>query len=154
VKENIAYGRPNSTLQDIRTCARAAAIDDFIQSLPDGYDTIIGERGSTISVGERQRIALARALLRNPAILIMDEPTSALDPASEAAVAGAFARVLRGRTSVLITHHMSLVELADFAVVMDGGRIVESGTPRELLSRESYLSRQFQLARVTAGPGK
>jgi ABC-type multidrug transport system fused ATPase/permease subunit len=69
-------------------------------------------------------------------------------------VAGAFARVLRGRTSVLITHHMSLVELADFAVVMDGGRIVESGTPRELLSRESYLSRQFQLARVTAGPGK
>jgi ATP-binding cassette, subfamily B, bacterial len=154
VKENIAYGRPNSTLQDIRTCARAAAIDDFIQSLPDGYNTIIGERGSTISVGERQRIALARALLRNPAILIMDEPTSALDPASEAAVAGAFARVLGGRTSVLITHHMSLVELADFAVVMDGGRIVESGTPRELLSRESYLSRQFQLARVTAGPGK
>ena len=154
VKENIAYGRPNSTLQDIRTCAREAAIDGFIQSLPDGYNTIIGERGSTISVGERQRIALARALLRNPAILIMDEPTSALDPASEAAVAGAFARVLRGRTSVLITHHMRLVELADFAVVMDGGRIVESGTPRELLSRESYLSRQFQLARVTAGPGK
>ncbi len=154
VKENIAYGRPNSTLEDIRTCAREAAIDDFIQALPDGYDTIIGERGSTISVGERQRIALARALLRNPAILIMDEPTSALDPASETAVTRAFSHALRGRTSVLITHRMSLVELADFVVVMDGGRIVESGTPRKLLSQESYLSRQFQLARVTAGPGK
>jgi ATP-binding cassette subfamily B protein len=148
VKENIAYGKPDATLEEIRSCTRAAAIDDFIQSLPEGYDTIIGERGSTISVGERQRMALARALLRNPSVLIMDEPTSALDPASETAVAGAFARVVRGRTSILITHHMSLVEMADLVVVVEGGRLVESGTPRELLSRESYLSRQFQIARV------
>jgi ATP-binding cassette subfamily B protein len=151
VRENIAYGRPEATLTEIRACARDAAIDDFIESLPEGYATIIGERGSTISVGERQRMALARALLRNPSILIMDEPTSALDPASEAAVTGAFSRLLDGRTAILITHHMPLVEMADIVVVMNGGRVVESGAPRELLSRDSLLARRFQLVRPVIG---
>jgi ATP-binding cassette subfamily B protein len=151
VRENIAYGKPEASMEEIRECARAAAIDDFIQSLPEGYATIVGERGSTISAGERQRIALARALLRKPAILVMDEPTAALDPALEAAVSGVFTRVLRDRTTILITHRMSLVEMADVVVVINDGQVVESGTPRELLVSDSFLARQFQYARLTAG---
>jgi ATP-binding cassette, subfamily B, bacterial len=126
IRENIAYGRPEATLEEIRNCAAAAAIDSFIQSLPNGYETILGERGLTLSVGERQRIALARALLRDPRILILDEPTSALDPASEAAVTGELMNVLRGRTSILITHRMSLAELADMVVVIEDGCVFES----------------------------
>jgi ATP-binding cassette subfamily B protein len=123
IRENIAYGRPEATLENIRICAAAGAIDTFIQSLPQGYETIIGERGLTLSVGERQRIALARALLRDPKILILDEPTSALDPDSEAAVTGELLNVLRGRTSILITHRMHLVEMADMVVVLEDGAI-------------------------------
>jgi ATP-binding cassette, subfamily B, bacterial len=126
IRENIAYGRPEATLEEIRNCAAAAAIDSFIQSLPNGYETILGERGLTLSVGERQRIALARALLRDPRILILDEPTSALDPASEAAVTGELMNVLRGRTSILITHRMSLAELADMMVVIENGCVFQS----------------------------
>jgi ATP-binding cassette, subfamily B, bacterial len=126
IRENIAYGRPEATLEEIRNCAGAAAIDSFIQSLPNGYETILGERGLTLSVGERQRIALARALLRDPRILILDEPTSALDPAAEAAVTGELMNVLRGRTSILITHRMSLAELADMVVVIKDGCMLES----------------------------
>jgi ATP-binding cassette subfamily B protein len=126
IRENIAYGRPEATLEEIRNCAAAAAIDSFIQSLPNGYETILGERGLTLSVGERQRIALARALLRDPRILILDEPTSALDPAAEAAVTRELMNVLRGRTSVLITHRMSLAEMADMVVVIEDGCVLES----------------------------
>jgi ATP-binding cassette subfamily B protein len=126
IRENIAYGRPDATLEEIRNCAAAAAIDTFIQSLPNGYETILGERGLTLSVGERQRIALARALLRDPIILILDEPTSALDPAAEAAVTSELMNVLRGRTSILITHRMSLAELADMVVVLEDGCVLES----------------------------
>jgi ATP-binding cassette subfamily B protein len=126
IRENIAYGRPEATLEEIRNCAAAAAIDTFIQSLPNGYETILGERGLTLSVGERQRIALARALLRDPRILILDEPTSALDSASEAAVTSELMNVLRGRTSILITHRMSLADLADMVVVLEDGCALES----------------------------
>jgi ATP-binding cassette subfamily B protein len=126
IRENIAYGRPEATLEESRNCAAAAAIDTFIQSLPNGYETILGERGLTLSVGERQRIALARALLRDPRILILDEPTSALDSASEAAVTSELMNVLRGRTSILITHRMSLAELADMVVVIEDGCALES----------------------------
>jgi ATP-binding cassette, subfamily B, bacterial len=150
IRENIAYGKPGATLDEIRAAARSASIDDFISSLPQGYDTIVGERGCTVSAGERQRIALARALLRNPSILIMDEPTAALDPVSEVAIARALSQTLRGRTGILITHRMSLVEIADLVVVLDGGRIVECGTPRVLASGDTALSRQFRLAHVNA----
>ncbi len=126
IRENIAYGRPEATLEEIRNCAAAAAIDTFIQSLPNGYETILGERGLTLSVGERQRIALARALLRDPRILILDEPTSALDSASEAAVTSELMNVLRGRTSILITHRVALAELADMVVVLEDGCVLES----------------------------
>jgi ATP-binding cassette subfamily B protein len=154
IRENIAYGRPQATLDEIRGCAAAAAIDSFIQSLPQSYDTIIGERGVTLSVGERQRIAMARALLRDPSVLILDEPTSALDPTSEAAVTGEWMNVLRGRTSILITHRMSLVEIADMVVVLEGGRIIETGSPSSLLARKSYLSQQFQMARLNPSGSK
>ena len=154
IRENIAYGRPQATLDEIRGCAAAAAIDSFIQSLPQGYETIIGERGLTLSVGERQRIALARALLRDPSVLILDEPTSALDPTSEAAVTGEWLNVLRGRTSILITHRMSLVEMADMVVVVEEGRVIETGPPAWLLSQRSYLSQQFQMARLSPSGGK
>jgi ATP-binding cassette subfamily B protein len=126
IRENIAYGRPDATLEEIRNCAAAAAIDTFIQSLPKGYETILGERGLTLSVGERQRIALARALLRDPRILILDEPTSALDPAAEATVTSELMNVLRGRTSILITHRVALAELADMVVVLEDGCVLES----------------------------
>jgi ATP-binding cassette subfamily B protein len=148
VQENIAYGKPGALLGEIRACARAAAIDDFIQSLPEGYDTVIGERGCTISAGERQRIALARALLRNPSILIMDEPTSALDPTSEAAIVRTLSETLRGRTVILMTHRLSLVEIVDLVAVLDGGSIIESGNPRKLLSCDTQLSRQFRLTQA------
>ena len=148
VRENIAYGRPGATLDEVRICAAAAAIDSFIQSLPQGYETIVGERGVTLSVGERQRIALARALLRDPSVLILDEPTSALDPTSEAAVTGELLQVLRGRTAILITHRMSLVEMADLVVVIEDGRVIETGSPAALLSQRTYLSQQFKMARL------
>jgi ATP-binding cassette subfamily B protein len=148
VRENIAYGRPGATLDEVRICAAAAAIDSFIQSLPQGYETIVGERGVTLSVGERQRIALARALLRDPSVLILDEPTSALDPTSEAAVTGELLQVLRGRTAILITHRMSLVEMADLVVVIEDGRVIETGSPSALLSQRTYLSQQFKMARL------
>jgi ABC-type multidrug transport system fused ATPase/permease subunit len=143
IRENIAYGRPDATLAEIRACAQTARIDDFIQSLPAGYETVLGERGVTISVGERQRIALARAMLRNPSLIIMDEPTSALDVHSEAAVANELERALRGRTAILITHRLALVEIADMAIAIDDGRVIECGPPTRLLSQRSTLERQF-----------
>jgi ATP-binding cassette subfamily B protein len=149
IRENIAYGQPAATFAEIRRVAAIAAIDEFIESLPEGYETMVGERGATLSVGERQRIALARALLRNPAILILDEPTSALDPGSEAAVLAELTAAIRGRTTLLITHRMSLVEAADYVIVLEGGSILEQGTPAELLAKPGSLSCQFALARLT-----
>jgi ATP-binding cassette subfamily B protein len=154
LKENISYGNPVASLDEIRAVARDAAIDDFIQSLPQGYDTIVGERGCTISAGERQRVALARALLRNPSVLIMDEPTAALDPGSEVAIALALSKTLRGRTVILITHRMSLVEITDRVLVLESGRIAECGAPRDLMSRSSLLSRQFLLTNMNVPLGE
>jgi ATP-binding cassette subfamily B protein len=143
IRENISYGDPAASLDEIRACARDAAIDDFIQMLPLGYDTVIGERGCTMSAGERQRVALARALLRNPAILIMDEPTAALDPSSEAAVARALSQARRDRTVILITHRMSLVEIADQVLVLENGRIAETAARGDFSG--TALHRQFRL---------
>jgi ATP-binding cassette subfamily B protein len=133
IRENIAYGRPDATDEQIRAAAKSAGIHEFITGLPEGYQTSIGERGSTLSVGERQRIALARALLQDPAILILDEPTSALDADSEAIVACELARGLRGRTTLVITHRPSLALAADKVILLENGRIVDQGTPEEVL---------------------
>jgi ATP-binding cassette subfamily B protein len=143
VRENICYARPEATEQEIIEAARAAAIHDFIHGLPQGYDTMVGERGLALSAGERQRVAIARALLRRPRVLVLDEPTAALDPVTEKSLAGTLAGVLRGRTAVIITHRLSLVELADQVVLLEDGRVTESGSPAELLARGGALARHF-----------
>lgn len=138
--ENIAYGRYEASFERIRECARAAQIDDFIMSLPEGYETLVGERGATLSAGERQRIAIARALLRDPELLILDEPTASLDPLSETLVTLALAEVAKGRTTLLITHRQALIERADQVIVVHGGRIIEHGTPGDLMRSGGYLA--------------
>jgi len=141
--ENIRYARPDASFEEIVRAARAASIDEFIQSLPLGYDTQVGERGQTLSAGERQRIALARTLLRNPSVIVLDEPTAWLDPITENSLATMLSTALRGRTILIISHRLSLVKSADWAIMIDEGRVVESGRPDELLARNSLLSSFF-----------
>ncbi len=143
IRENIAYARPEATIEELVAAARAAAIHDFIVALPEGYDTLVGERGLTLSAGERQRIAIARALLRRPSVLVLDEPTAALDPPTERSVSDTLARLMPGRTTIVITHRPSLIEIADQVVVLEGGKVVESGPPMELLARGGALARHF-----------
>jgi ATP-binding cassette subfamily B protein len=142
-RENIAYGHSGASMDEIREAARQAGIHEFLQGLPEGYETVVGERGSTLSVGERQRIALARALLRNPQVLVLDEPTSALDPETEAVVTEELANNLRGRTVLVITHRLSLVRAADYVFVLSGGRVIQEGNPQALLREEGALVQSF-----------
>lgn len=134
VAENIAIGRPDASRVDIEQAAKAIGAHDFISALPDGYDTDVRKRGGRISAGQRQLVAFARALLANPAVLILDEATSSLDIPGERAVQRAMATVLRGRTAVVIAHRLSTVEIADRVLVMEHGRIVEDGPPAELIA--------------------
>jgi ATP-binding cassette subfamily B protein len=123
VRENLAYGKPDATLEEIAAAARAAAIHDHIQAMPRGYETILGERGLTLSAGERHRMTLARALLRNPSVLVLDEPTAALDAETEREIVESLAAVLRGRTAILITHRASLAAIADQVITLDRGKL-------------------------------
>jgi ATP-binding cassette subfamily B protein/subfamily B ATP-binding cassette protein MsbA len=134
VAENIAYGRPGATREEVVRAAEAARADEFIRRLPRGYDTVVGERGATLSGGERQRIAIARAMLKDAPILILDEPTASLDAETEAAVMGALAELMKGRTSIVIAHRLSTVRRADAVVVMEGGRVVQFGRHEELMA--------------------
>ncbi|MFE0250083.1 ABC transporter ATP-binding protein [Streptomyces sp. NPDC059010] len=134
VAENIAIGRPDATREEIERAAKAIGAHDFIGSLPDGYDTDVRKRGGRISAGQRQLVAFARALLADPAVLILDEATSSLDIPGERAVQRAMSTVLHGRTAVVIAHRLSTVEIADRVLVMEHGRIVEDGTPAELIA--------------------
>lgn len=132
IAENIAYGRPGATREEIVAAAKAAQIHDFIMSLPQGYDTVVGERGVGLSGGQKQRVAIARALLLDPRILILDEATSSVDTKTEELIREALRRLMAGRTSFVVAHRASTVRLADRVLVLDQGRIVQMGTPAEL----------------------
>ncbi len=140
VRENIRYGREQATDLEIEEAAQQAEAHDFIQSLPDGYDTVVGERGQKLSGGQRQRISLARAILRNPAILVLDEATSAVDNETEAAIQRSLAHVTKGRTSLVIAHRLSTVRDADKIWVLEAGRVTESGRHEELLQNNGLYA--------------
>ncbi len=140
VRNNIAYGRPEASLEDIIAAARAAHAHEFIMRLPQGYDTVVGERGSRLSMGERQRLAIARSLLKDPPILILDEPTSALDAESEALVQQALGRLMKGRTTFVIAHRLSTVVDADRILVLKHGHIIEEGRHTDLLKLNGYYA--------------
>ncbi|MEU3514523.1 ABC transporter ATP-binding protein [Streptomyces sp. NPDC006654] len=141
VRNNIAYGRPDATDEEIREAARAAQADRFIAELPDGYDTKVGEQGLTLSGGQRQRVALARALLTDPRLLVLDDATSAVDARVEHEIHEALTHVMRGRTTLLIAHRRSTLNLADRIAVLDGGRLADIGTDEELQKRSALYRR-------------
>jgi ATP-binding cassette subfamily B protein len=141
---NIAYGRPNASHQDITAAARAACIHDFIESLPGGYNTMVGERGLKLSGGEKQRVAIARTVLKNPAILVFDEATSALDSHAEQAIQAQLKDIARDRTTLVIAHRLSTIADAAQILVMSQGRIVERGSHAELLAKQGLYADMWE----------
>jgi ATP-binding cassette subfamily B protein len=149
---NIGYGHPGASQAEIEEAARAARIHDFIVAQPKGYDTVVGERGLKLSGGEKQRVAIARTLLKNPAILVFDEATSALDSANERAIQGEIAAAARGKTALVIAHRLSTVVDAHEILVMDAGRIVERGSHQVLLAQGGRYARMWSLQHSARSP--
>jgi ATP-binding cassette subfamily B protein len=143
VRENIAYGRPDATEEEIIDAARRAQADDFIRQLPNGYASPVGERGGHLSVGQRQRIGIARAFLKNAPILLLDEPTSALDPTTESAIMDTIKELMRGRTTLIATHRLATIHGVDQIVVLEHGRIVEKGPGPDLIARGGVYAKLY-----------
>ena len=143
VRENIAYGRPDATEEEIREAARRAQADEFISQLPNGYESEVGERGGHLSVGQRQRIGIARAFLKNAPILLLDEPTSALDPTTESAIMETIKELMRGRTTIIITHRIATIHNVDQIVVLEEGRVVEQGRGPALVARGGVYAKLY-----------
>jgi ATP-binding cassette subfamily B protein len=144
IRANLLYARPDASDADLIASAQAANIHDFIMSLPDGYDTVVGERGYRLSGGERQRIAIARVILKDPQILVLDEATSHLDSLSEELIQNALQQVMRGRSSLVIAHRLSTILAADNILVMEDGQLVEQGTHEELLGRNGLYTELYE----------
>ncbi len=143
VRENIAYGRPDATEEEIIEAARRAQADEFIRQMPQGYGSLVGERGGHLSVGQRQRIGIARAFLKNAPILLLDEPTSALDPSTESAIMDTIKELMRGRTTLIATHRLATIHNLDQVIVLEHGRIVEQGRGPELVARRGIYAKLY-----------
>jgi ATP-binding cassette subfamily B protein len=150
IAENLRYARPDATREQLVAACKAARIHDTIAALPDGYDTVVGERGYRLSGGEKQRLAIARLLLKDPAIMILDEATSHLDNDNESQVQASIEVALRGRTAIVIAHRLSTVRSADRIAVLDDGRIVELGTHDELVARDGLYAAQLRAGELLA----
>jgi ABC-type multidrug transport system fused ATPase/permease subunit len=155
IRDNIAYGAVNADMERIVSATKAAQLHDFIQSLPDGYDTWVGERGVTLSGGEKQRLTIARTLLINPRILILDDSTSSVDAGTEHLIRRALNTVIKGRTTFIITHRLPIIRNADLILVLEDGEVVERGTHSELMARNGLYRQIYesQLA-TTQAPGE
>ena len=143
--ENIRFGKPDATIEEIKDAARAASAHEFIERLPEGYDTFLGEKGARLSGGQKQRIAIARAVLKDPSILLLDEATSSLDSESERLVQDALEVLQQDRTTIVIAHRLSTVLKADRIVVMGEGKILDVGRHAELIEREPFYARMVEL---------
>ncbi len=139
VENNIKYGRPDASKEDVIRAAQKAHIHEFVDKLPQGYETLIGERGTKLSVGQRQRISIARAFLKDTPILILDEPTSAIDPETEMYLKDSLDELMKGKTTFIISHRMSLTDIADKIVAIEDGRIAQIGTHEELAAKKGVF---------------
>jgi ABC-type multidrug transport system fused ATPase/permease subunit len=152
IENNIKYGKPEASREDVIRVAKKAHIHEFIESLPKGYDTLIGERGTKLSVGQRQRISIARAFLKNTPLIILDEPTSAIDPETEMHLKESLDELIKDKTTFIISHRMSLTDIANFIIVIEGGSIVETGTQKELEAKEGLYNRLRTLGGMHESP--
>lgn len=150
IEENIRFGRPDASEEEIRAAAKAACCDEFIERMPEGYKTMLGENGATLSGGERQRVSIARALLKDAPVVILDEATASLDPENEVFVQQAINRLVEGKTVLVIAHRLRTIAGADHIVVLENGKVTEQGTHEELMARHGLYEHLYSIQRKNA----